>query len=202
MSDFHNELPDEAPGEAPLFLTDLPELHEHFACLAEEVDESSPTDATEARALLAAEASARVFASLANGDDISCTDFPELNEQLACHAEEVDESSPTDDTPAAGSRERYTDDENREIVDEAATAVAPFANDSLNQCSPEELHCNFFFAVPTSLGIPGIDFPRELSDEEPWEAPSFTASERYYTPSALDEYTELCFASLEPSPDG
>ena len=105
-------------------------------------------------------------------------------------------------TTSPGSRERYTDDENREVVEEAATAVAPFANDSLNQCCPEKLHCNFFFAVSTSLDIPGRDFPRDLPDEEPWEAPSFTASERYYTPSALDEYTELCFASLEPSPDG
>ena len=65
-------------------------------------------------------------------------------------------------TASPGSRERYSDDENREVVDEAATAVAPFANDSLNQCSPEELHCNFFFPVS-----PGRDFPRELPDEEP-----------------------------------
>ena len=173
MSDFPDELPDEAPGEAPLFLTDLPELHEHFACLAEEVDESSPTDDTPA-ANDTSEASAGVAATV--GSRSRGQRDPAFHEAF--------------------------DDENRVVVDEAATAVAPFANDSLNQCSPEELHCNFFFAASTSLGIPGRDFPRKLPDEEPWEAPSFTASARYYTPSALDEYTELCFALLEPSPNG
>ena len=62
---------------------------------------SGRSDVQQARALLAADESAQVLASLANGDDISSTDLPELHEHLACLAEEVDESSPTDNTPAA-----------------------------------------------------------------------------------------------------
>ena len=62
---------------------------------------SGRSDVQQARALLAADESAQVLASLANRDNISSTNFPELHEHLACLAEEIDKSSPTDDTPAA-----------------------------------------------------------------------------------------------------
>ena len=191
---FPDELPDEAPGKAPS-LPASPGQRERYTDNEnrEVVDEAATVVAPLANDSF--EEFCNFFFAAPISPGTPGRDFPrELPDETPCETPSL--------TASPGSRERYTNDENREVVDEAATAVAPFANDSLNQCSPEELHCNFFFAVSNSLSIPGRDFPRELLDEEPWEAPSFTASERDYTPSALDEYTELCFASLEPSPDG
>ena len=107
----------------------------------------------------------------------------------------------------------HSDNKNQEVInaDGATTGwdeptAEFFANDFLDWCSPEEM--DKFFGGSISLGTPGRDFPRKLPDETPWEAPSFTASSEpreRYTPLeqlALNEYTELCFASLEPSPDG
>ena len=79
-------------GARPHMQGKHPRRHGRFA---------SQDTAREARAFLAAEASERVFTALANGDDISYDDCPELHESLACLAEEVDESPPTDDTPGA-----------------------------------------------------------------------------------------------------